>query len=145
MQKKKAKTVPAAEVPAVVEFLDAQDAINAFKQENADIFEQLNALVERYNTALQQADQVCRTQQISSGPFDLYQFSTKYDAEKLFAAVGRDQFLQLGGKLENKVVYDVDRGRLEACIAQGKLTETIVEEVRKETPNFHKPSPLAVP
>ena len=145
MQKKKAKTVPAAEVPAVVEFLDAQDAVNAFKEEHAAVFEQLSALVERYNTALQQADQVCRSEQISSGPFDLYQFSTKYDAEKLYNSVGRDAFLQLGGKLENKVIYDIDRGRLEACIAQGKVADAVVQEVRKETPNFHKPDPLAVP
>jgi hypothetical protein len=145
MQKRKIEELPEADVPEVIEFLDAQDAVKAFKEEHAAVFEQMGQLVERYNAALQQADQACRAKQVSCGPFILKHFSTKYDAEKLFNAVGRDQFLQWGGKLDTKTVYEVDRGRLEAIIAQGKLPATTVEEVRKETPNYHKPDALVIP
>jgi hypothetical protein len=145
MQKKTAPRREPVEVPEVVEFLDAQDAIQAFKTEHAEVFDQLAQLVERYNTALEQADKACRSKEVSCGPFDLYQFTTKYNAEALFNAVGRDNFLTMGGKMETITQFSVDRGRLEACIAQGKLPNDVVEHVRKETPNFHKPDPLVVP
>ena len=145
MEKKRARRVPLADVPEVIEYVNASDAITEFKSEHAEVFTQLDTLVERHNTALQQADKVCRANGVSCGPFDLYQFSTKYDAEALFNAVGRDRFLQLGGKLETQTVYSVDKGRLEAAIAQDKLPDDVVEQVRKETPNFHKPDPLVIP
>ncbi len=145
MQKKTAPNLNPREVPEVVEFLDAQDAIQAFKAEHPEVFEQLSQLVERYNTALEQADKACRSREVSSGPFNLYQFTTKYNAEALFNAVGRDAFLAMGGKLETVTQFSVDRGRLEACIAQGKLPNEVVAHVRKETPNFHEPDKLAVP
>jgi hypothetical protein len=145
MQKKEAKTVAPKEVPEVIEFLDAQDAMNAFKEEHAPIFEQFRVLAERYNAALQQADKACRSQSVSCGPFDLYQFTTKYDAEALHNAVGRDKFLLLGGKISTQTVYGIDKGRIDACIAQNKILPEVVELVRKETPAYHKPDQVVLP
>lgn len=145
MQKKKAPKVDPSELKEVVEFLDAQDALNTFKEEYAEVFEQLSALAERYNSTLEQAEQACRTRKVTCGPFNLYQFVTRYDANALHDAVGRDQFLAIGGKIETQTVYDVDKGRLEASIAQKKISEEVVNQVRKETPNFHKPNILVIP
>lgn len=145
MKNKRIETVEASAIPEVVEFLDAQDAILAFKESNAPVFEQLAELVDRYNTSLEQADKVCRAKQVGCGPFDLYQFSTKYNAEALYNAVGRDKFLELGGKIETQTVYDVDKGRLEAMAAQRKVPEEVISQVRKETPAYHKPPKLVVP
>ena len=145
MQKTKITTVDPRNVPAVIEVLDAQDALNAFKEEHAAVFEQLEGLVSRYNSAIENADKVCRAQKISCGPFQLYQFSTKYDAEALYNAVGRDTFLTVGGKISTKTVYDVDKGALEAAIAQARISNDVIEQVRKETPAFHAPKPVVLP
>lgn len=145
MKKKNIETVDPSSIPEVVEFLDAQDAIQTFKESNAAVFEQYAELAERYNTALEQADKVCRAKQVSSGPFDLYQFTTKYDAEALYNAVGRDKFLEVGGKIDSKTIYDLDKGRLEAAVAQKKVPAEVIDQVRKETPAFHKPDKLVLP
>ncbi len=144
-KKAPAQSVDPAEIPEVVEFMDAQRAIQEFKEMHADVFKDLDGLVERHNTALEQADKVCRARQVSCGPFDLYQFTTKYDAEALFNAVGRDTFLEIGGKLETVTKYEVDKGKLEACIAQKKVDKEVAERVRKDTPAFHKPQQLVLP
>lgn len=145
MQKKKITTVEVATIPEVIEFVDAQATIEEFKADNVAVFAMLAELTDRYNTALEQADKVCRARGVSCGPFDLYQFSVKYDAEALYNAVGRDKFLELGGKIEVQTVYDVDKGRLEAMAAQRKVPEEVISQVRKETPAFHKPPKLVVP
>lgn len=144
MQKKIATIAP-AEIPEVVEFIDANDAIQAFKESHPDVFREYSELVDRYNTALENADKVVRARQVSSGPFDLYSVATKYDAEALYNAVGRDKFLEVGGKLETKTEYTLDKGRLEAAAAQRKIGPDVIEQVRKETPNYHKPPKLVVP
>lgn len=145
MEKKKAKKVEPSAVPEVVEFLDAQGALEDFKQEHAAVFEQLRQLTERYNTALESADKACRSKELSCGPFDLYQFTTKYDAEALYNAVGRDKFLEIGGQMGTQTVYSLDKGRFDACVSQNKVPADVVPQVRKETPNFHKPDKLVVP
>ena len=145
MQKKIAPTLGPEEVPEVIEFLDAQEALQAFKEEHAAVFAEFGALAERYNAALENADKACRGREISCGPMQLYQFSTKYDAEALYNAVGRDKFLEMGGRISTKTAYDVDKGRLEVVIAQNKLPKDTVDQVRKETPNFHKPEKLILP
>jgi len=145
MKKKTATKVDPGTVPEVVEFLDAQGAIEDFKNENAAVFEQLAELTDRYNSALEQADKACRSKEVTCGPFVLKHFATKYDAEALYNAVGRDAFLNLGGKIGTATTYDVDKGRLEACIAQNKVPDEVVSHVRKEVPNFSKPDKLVIP
>jgi len=142
--KKTAEKVDPSQVPEVQEFLQAQAALEAFKKEYVDIFHELSALVERYNATLEAADKTCRTRQISSGPFDLYQFGTRYDAEQLFLAVSPEEFAQLGGRVVTKTVYEVERTWLETAIARGALPEEVVRAVRKEIPNFHKPEKVVL-
>jgi hypothetical protein len=145
MSSRTAPTVEPKDIPEVIEFIDAQDAIEDFKRDHAEVFNQLANLTERYNTALQQADKACRQREVSCGPFSLYQFTTKYNAEALFNAVGKNVFLEVGGTIQTVAAYEVDRGRLEAAIAQNKISKDVVAQVRKETPNFHKPKELLIP
>lgn len=145
MKKKQAQKVDPLEVPEVIAFIEMQDTLREFQEEHKEVFEPYAALVEQYNTALEAAAQTCKVREISVGPFDLYQFTTKYDPEKLFNAVGRDTFLQIGGKLDTQTVYTLDKGRFEACVMQNKVPADVVAEVRKETPNFHKPEKAQLP
>ena len=145
MRARKATRIDIGNVPEVVELIDAQDALEAFKQSHPEIFRTLEALTERYNAALESAEKVCRARAVSCGPLHLYQFTTRYDAEALYGAVGREKFLELGGKVGTKATYEVDKTCLETAIAQNKLSAEIVEISRKETPNFHKPDRLVLP
>jgi hypothetical protein len=133
------------DIPEVIEFLQAQAAIQEFKQEYPEVFEQFEQLVESYNTKLEAAEKVCRAAEVNCGPFDLYQYNTKYDAQALFAAVGRDKFLELGGSTGTATTYDIDKSRFEAAVAAKKVSKDIITAVRKETPNYHKPSKLVLP
>lgn len=131
--------------PEVIEFLQAQATIQEFKQEHPEVFETFEQLVEAYNTKLEAAEKVCRAAEVNCGPFDLYQYNTKYNAQALFNAVGRDKFLELGGTTGTQTTYDIDKARFEAAVGAKKVSKEIVAEVRKETPNYHKPERLVVP
>jgi hypothetical protein len=143
--RKTAPLINEADIPEVVDFLDAKDALEAFKESNAALFEELSHLVERYNTALQSADKAVRSREATCGPWNLYSFSTKYDAETLYNALGRDKFLEVGGTIGSKTVYDIDKGRLEAAIAQRRIAQELVESVRKVSPSYHAPKPVVLP
>jgi hypothetical protein len=147
MKKKAIRVVEPREVPEVLAFLDAQEALEEFKQQYPEVFGHLEQLVDRYNTALEQADKVCRQNEVKCGPFDAYQVSVRYNAEALYDAIGRDTFLQVGGSISSKTVYDIDKGRLEAAIAapNSKVPEAVVSSVRKESLNYHVPTKLAIP
>lgn len=131
--------------PEVLAFLQAKADLEEFKQQNQELFDTLEALGERYNTALEAAEKVCRAAEVNCGPFDLYQFTTKYSGEKLFNAVGRDKFLELGGAIGSKPTYEIDKSRFEAAVAAKKVSKEIVSQVRTETPNYHKPDKLVLP
>lgn len=145
MQKKSPKKINPAEIPEVVEFLDAQDALQAFKDEHAHVFSQLGELTERYNSTLEQAEKICRSKDVGCGPIDLYQYAVKYNATALFNAVGRDQFLALGGEAKTVTEYSLDKGRFEAAVAQKKVPKEVVDQVRKEVANYHVPPKLVLP
>jgi hypothetical protein len=147
MKKKVIRAVDPKEIPVVLEFLDAQEALQEFKEQYADVFAHLEKLVDRYNTTLEQADKTCRQSEVKCGPFDAYQISVRYNAEALYDAVGRDTFLQVGGSINNKTVYDIDKGRLEAAIAapNSKIPDAVVSSVRKESLSYHTPAKLSIP
>lgn len=145
MEKKHVKSVPVAEVPEVVDFLHAQDALAEFQEEHAEVFAAFRGLTEAYNSKLEAAEQAVRARQVKCGPFELKHFATKYDALALYNAVGRDTFLALGGKIGTETTYDIDKGRLDANIAQNKLAADVVEVVRKETPTYTVPKKALVP
>lgn len=147
MKKKTIVTKNPEEIPEVLEFLDAQAALEEFKAEHPKIFEEFGHLVDRYNTTLEQAEKNARAQEVKIGPFDAYQVKVSYDAGALYNAIGRDLFLQVGGIINNKTVYDVDKGRLEAAITSPntKIPEEVVKAVRKESVVYHVPAKLVIP
>lgn len=147
MKKKAIVTKEPEAIPEVMEFLDAKAALEEFKAEHPKVFEELGHLVDRYNTTREQAEKAARAAEVKCGPFDAYQVTVKYDANALYNAIGRDLFLQVGGTISQKTVYDVDKGRLEAAITSPntKLTDEVVKSVRKETVVYHVPDPLVLP
>jgi hypothetical protein len=142
---KKIQTANEVDIPEVMNFIQAQERIEEFKQMHAEVFTMYDQLADFYNTSLEAAEKICRATQVSCGPFVLKHFATKYDGKKLFEQVGRDKFLELGGTLGSEPTYEIDKARFEAAVAARKVSKEIVEQVRKETPNFTKPDKLVLP
>jgi len=142
---KQVQSAKETDYPEVISFIEAQTALQEFRQAYPEFFEQLDVLVDQYNTTLESAEKTCRNEQVKCGPFDLYQFTTKYNAEALFNAVGRDKFLELGGTTGSEVTYSIDKARFEAAVAAKKVSKEIVDTVRKEAPVFHTPKRLVLP
>lgn len=138
----KFNTTDPVEIPAVVDYMDAADKLREFKEEHADVFEAYDFLVQEHNNKLEAAEKVVRAQGVSCGPFDLYQYQTKFDAEKLYDAVQREEFLRLGGKIETVPVYSVDKNIFEAKLAQGAVPKNVVDVVVKTSPRYKTPDKL---
>jgi hypothetical protein len=147
MRKKHVPVKSPEDIPEVLAFMDAQSALQEFKEYHKDLFRELEGLVDCYNSTLEQADKVVRQHGAKCGPFDGYQVSVKYDAAALFNAVGRDTFLKLGGIIHDKVAFDLDKGQFEAAMASpnNKISDEVLALVRKESVNYHVPPKLALP
>ena len=142
MKKRQAIHVDPNSVPEVVAYLFAKEALDEFITHYAAIMQQRSALVEVHNSTLEAADKALRGGGYSAAPFILKHFTTKYSAEEAFNLLGHDVFLAVGGKIEQKAVYEVDKDRFEAAYAQGKIPEEVVDKVRTETPTYSQPKPI---
>lgn len=137
---KKAKSEETIDIPEVAEFIEAKEKLQRLKDAYEDVFEAFGELVEAYNTTLEAAEKAVRSKQVSCGPFDLYQWQTKYHPDKLYEEVGHETFLAVGGKVELIPTYSVDKTRLDAAIAADKLPQAVVDIVRVKSPRYKKPS-----
>lgn len=139
-----AKRIPEDQVPEVQHFIEVGEKIERLKEAYPEVFEQLQSLTEEFNAALESADKACRAKKISCGPFDLYQWQTKYNAEKLYEEVGRDKFLEIGGKISTVTQYDVDKAKLEAHISSGAIEKEVVDVVKETSPRYKKPEKIHI-
>jgi hypothetical protein len=137
--------VPTQQIPEVAAFEDVKQRFEQFKADNPQFFEYLQAIAEEYNDKLQAADKAVRAQKVSCGDFLLKTSQTRYYPEDLYNAVGREEFLELGGKLSTRTVYEVDKKRLDAAITAGRVPEDLIPDVRKVTPVFKKPEQVVLP
>lgn len=130
------------EVTEVREFLGAFQRLEMFRQQHADVFAQYDTLVQEYNQKLEDAERTCRAQQIACGPFDLYNFSTKYDAKALYDLIGRERFFKVGGSERSETVYTIDKTKVESAIQRGDIPEDVVDSFKKVSPTFHTPDKI---
>lgn len=138
----KAKNVDPAEIPEVVDYMNSRDKLKEFKDEHQDIFAMYDQLVEEHNTSLEKAEKIVRAHEVTCGPFVLYQWQKKFDAEKLYDAVERDQFLKLGGHIETVPQYSIDKNIFEAKMAQGAIPQNVLDVVVKVSPRYKTPDKL---
>lgn len=138
------KALPETQIPEVMEFLEAKQKLDRLREAFPEVFEQLYALREEYNAKLEAAEKIVRAQKVSCGPFDLYQWQTKYNAERLYEELGRDEFLRIGGKIQTVTQYDVDKNKLEAHITAGAVPEEVVSVVKDTSPRYKKPEKINI-
>ena len=142
---KRYQDTPVNTIPEVAAFEDVRQRLAAFKEANKAFFDYLDALSEEYNQKLEAADKAVRARGVSCGEFELYQYNTKYNPELLYQYLGRDRFLEVGGKIIQQTVYDVDKGLVDAAIASKTIPENIAGEVRKKEARYHKPDKAVLP
>lgn len=133
------------EVPEVLEFMNAQENMEAFMARNEAVMREFRLVAEQYNTARQAAEQKVRGLDVSCGPFVQFQRAIKYDAEKLYNSVGRTEFLKMGGTIKTVASYDIEKKTIEAVIARNELPPEVVAVVKKEEPRYKTPDELVIP
>jgi hypothetical protein len=139
------KQMSEEQIPEVKTFIEIQEKIDRLKAEHPGVFDQLEALTAEYNAALEAADKMVRAHKASCGPFIMYQTMTKYNAEKLYEEVGRDRFLELGGKISVVTTFDLDKAKFEAHIATGNaLPAEVINVVKEVSPRYKKPEKISI-
>lgn len=138
------KKVAETDIPEVMHFLAVKKQIDDLKEGYPEVFERLRQLQQDYNQALEAAEKAVRGRQVSCGPFNLYQWQTSLDAEKLYEELGRDEFLKVGGKIQTVTTYDLDKNKFEAHVTAGTIPKEVVDVVKKVSPRYKKPEKINV-
>lgn len=141
----KPTTLEPQQVQHVLEFVEVSKLLDEYKEQHAAVFDGFNTLAEEYNQKLEAAEKTCRSQNISCGPFELYQVSTSYDAKTLFEILGREKFILVGGKISTQTIYEVDKARIEVSIDQKAIAPELIDHFRNVSPKYHKPKKIELP
>ena len=128
----------------VDDFLVAQERYFQWQRAYPAAYEALMAIQQEYNATLEAAEKLCRAQGRSEGPFIIKSSRQNYDAEKLFDELGKDQFIAVGGVIENVVSYSVDKTVLQSKIASRKISPEVVEAISKPVHVFAAPKKLNI-
>lgn len=133
-------------IPEVVAFEQAKASLEAFRNDNqtvatpAQVLATYDQLINSYNEAMQNADKAVRALEVSCGDWDLYSSYTKVDWEKLYAALGRDDFLSVaGGKLGSSVKISGDQKTFDLAAAKGHIPTEVIEGCTTIEHKYHAP------
>ena len=129
----------------VQHFMEVQAKYEEFKEKHSAVFAELQLIAEEYNTALESADKAVRAKQIACGPFRILNHSTRYDAEKLYEELGKDTFLNSGGVIKSKTIYDLDKPRFEAQVAANMIPAEVVEVVKSTAARYASIGNIVLP
>ncbi len=140
------KTKTTDSIREVDEFLEIEARIVRLRDAHPQVFEQFDALADEYNTSLKAVEKRLRPDGISAGPFQVTSTTTTYDADRLYEELDNDEdaFLALGGKIEKKVVYSLDKQVFEARVNANKVSKAVLDAVRAFTYRYKKPHALTV-
>lgn len=128
----------------VQRFIEAANKLEAFKDKHPKLFNELYALVDEYNQALQEADKAVRSTGETCGPFVREKIVVKYDADKLYDALGHDSFLSHGGVIATVSKYTVDKQRFESLVSSGVIPPVLVADVKNVIPHYKKIDKLVI-
>lgn len=139
-----ANKIDPADLPEVQDYLEARAMLDAYIHHNQAVFEQYRELAENVNRARESADKIVRAKGVSCGPWEIYQTQTTYDASALYEAMGREEFMRMGGKVQMQAVYDVDRAKIEAAVARGDIPPELVPAIKKVSPRYKSPKDIGL-
>ncbi len=145
MNKPAKMTVLSTSVPEVEEYEEAERRVENWKRTYPGAYEELKELLEYRNTKLEAADKVVRAKQVGCSEWKINYFKTNVDANALLDAVGKEEFLRLGGSIQTIHQYDIDKKQFEAAVVQGKVTREIVDKVVTHSPTYSSPKKTEIP
>jgi hypothetical protein len=145
MSAPKIETVSPSKIAEVKAFMKAKEALDELRALFPVAFAKLAEIAAVYNTTLDAAAEAVKIRRVSSGPFDLYSYTKKFDAEVLYADVGRQKFAQMGGIIDPREIRDVDKTRFLALIETKVVSPALAAKVLTYAPSFHKPDPIVLP
>lgn len=129
----------------VDDFKKARQELVSFRAENAQLFEELDYLVENYNHKRAEAEKAVRAAGASEDEFVILSTSNKVDADKVLQAIGREKFLEFGGTITNKRVAKINAKALSHALAKGDITQDQYDEVVKVEHRYKVPKDLVTP
>jgi hypothetical protein len=135
-------SIDPSQIPEVMAFEEAQQMLDVFKDKHSHIFQEYDELIQARNIKLEAADKVVRAKKVSCGDWELYQRQKTFDADALYEALGRDQFLAVGGVLQTVTNRSIDKAKLEASIARGDIPKKVLDVVVSESPRYHAPKAI---
>ena len=130
-------------VPEVASFVESANRIEDFVKSHAKVFSQFRELVEDHNQKLQAADAAVRQRDVSCGPWDKYAERINWDENILFESLGKDEFLNLGGKIETVQRRTFNKDKAEALAKSGQLPPNVVAAARSVVAAYHAPKKMS--
>ncbi len=139
------ESVPPLSIPEVKAFLKAKQAFDEWEAQYPVAARKLRELAPAYNATLTVGALATKELRVKAMPFDLYSYTRKFDAELLYASVGRQKFAAMGGTLATVEEKGISKDRFVAAVAQKLVGPELADQVLTYTPNFHKPDPISLP
>ena len=137
--------VPASSIAQVRAFRRAQKDLAELEAKHPAVFKKLRELATVYNATLEAADHAVRAQRVSCDPFVLDHYAAKVKPSALCEAVGRAEFVRLGGSIGTTETFEIDRKIFDALVARGELGEETVAAAVTYIPHYGRLSPLSIP
>lgn len=145
MNKPRITSLDPQDVPEVAEYMEVEKQLDSWKAAYPGAYEELREIIEARNTALENADKAIRAKEVSCGPFTLLHYTVHVDENALYDAVGKDEFLKIGGAIQTVQKFTVDKKAFDTAIVQKKVPASVVTAVVTHRPSFKNPKAVELP
>lgn len=141
------KKIDPDEIEEVREFMEAEQMLRSFMEQNAGIFQRYEELAGQYNQRRQAADKIIRAKDVSCGPWIRYSQQVKIDWKALYDYLegDKDKFMSIGGKIGRITQYTGDAKELEVRITAGEIPEDDTAHFRTISPRYKWPNAITMP
>lgn len=119
-------------------FLSALNKLEDFKNAHRSVFNSLEQLVDEYNEARASLERLAREKGTTVGPFRLLRSIQKVNAEKAYDLLTPEEFEKVGGRIETKRVYEIDKQKFNKAVALGSISKDVASEINSFVHHFSK-------
>ncbi len=124
-------------------FERAKQRIDDFILRHRATMREYEFLVEEYNAVLQAADHEIRVRRLRVPGWDLLCFDTRHDAALLERELGRDEFLEAGGVVTEKL--SMSAAAFNAAVKTGQISPQLAAAAKTTTPKYSSPKKATLP
>ncbi len=125
------------------EYDEAEAALTAFVEENAELVAELKRLSDLRNRALNALEEVARNSKMTLGPVRKEKSIQKVDAVLAKRVLGDELFAAIGGRIKQSPELGIDLVR--QAVKDGTVSEEKAAQFIIETASFKKPGEYKIP